>query len=59
MDTNNDDKQNGSFDFNTQLEMSQGVVECSAIESILLSQISGALNVHAIHEVNDRNGVDY
>jgi len=48
-----------SYGFDERLAMSRGVSADKSVTAILLDNIPGALNVHAAHEINDRNGTDY
>jgi hypothetical protein len=48
-----------AYHFDERLKMSQGISENVSIITILLEQIPGAVNAHAAHEKNDRNGVDF
>ena len=48
-----------TYDFNAKLIASDGHCSNANIESILLSNIAGSLNVKRAHEANDRSGVDW
>lgn len=47
------------YGFDQQLRMSQGRVTVATVDHVLLSNIPGALAVHAAHSHNDRNGTDW
>ena len=51
--------QPGTFSFNEQLVMSQGVATSKSVESIVLNALPGALQIFPAHKMNDLTGVDW
>lgn len=47
------------FNFDERLKSSDGYSENSRVESIILGNVTGALQVHRSHQENDRSGTDW
>lgn len=47
------------YGFDERMKMSDGFAAVADVESILMANVVGALNVHRAHEKNDRSGTDW